>query len=81
MPTVTKTPTEGSQNNIVKENQKTTLPPLILESHRHRKTYLFLMVKNEVDFRLKLFREGGIHISIEDANGYRKRQDRLQENA
>lgn len=68
-----------ASNDIIEPNEKkTTIPPMILESDRHWKTLHTWMIKNGIDFRSKVTRDGGLHIEAKTEEGYRKLQDRLQ---
>lgn len=77
-PTATTTPTEASQKKSKEEKRKTAVPP-ILESDRHWKTLHVWIVKNDVDYRLKEVRDGGLHINMKDAQGNCKLKNDLQE--
>lgn len=77
-------PTDARKENVAaKEAPKETLkeltpPALILESDKHWKSLHVCMVKNEVNLKSKVSRDGGLQINAKSAQVYRKVQDHLQ---
>lgn len=69
---------ENKTSKDERDTRKVLVPPLILESDRHWKTLHSWMVRNGVESKSEVTRDGGLHINTNDALDYRKLQDHLQ---
>lgn len=69
---------EAMQGTTETETTGEPIPSLILASDKHWKVIYIWMVKNNVEFRSKVTRDGGLHVSPKNERGYRKLQDNLQ---